>query len=106
MYRFFIVLATVAIALPTLAQETREELWRRRREEKRAHVEPHKIQDEIEDLLSEKLLRNEFNAGDVVELDIADGSVIAQVPKKKRKVRKTKAKAKAKSKDDKEPVAS
>lgn len=60
------------------------------------------IQDEIEDLLSEKLLRNEFNAGDVVELDMVDDSIIVQVPKKKRKARK----AKAKDADDKEPVAS
>ena len=60
------------------------------------------IQDEIEDLLSEKLLRNEFNAGDVVELDMVDDSIIVQVPKKKRKARK----AKAKEADDKEPVAS
>ena len=58
------------------------------------------IQDEIEDLLSEKLLRNEFNAGDVVELDMVDDSIIVQVPKKKRKARK----AKAKDADDKEPV--
>jgi ATP-dependent Clp protease ATP-binding subunit ClpC len=60
------------------------------------------IQDEIEDLLSEKLLRNEFNAGDAVELDMVDDSIIVQVPKKKRKARK----AKAKDADDKEPVAS
>jgi ATP-dependent Clp protease ATP-binding subunit ClpC len=60
------------------------------------------IQDEIEDLLSEKLLRNEFNAGDVVELDMVDDSIIVQVPKKKRKARK----AKAKDADDKERVAS
>jgi len=60
------------------------------------------IQDEIEDLLSEKLLRNEFNTGDVVELDMVDDSIIVQVPKKKRKARK----AKAKDADDKEPVAS
>ena len=60
------------------------------------------IQDEIEDLLSEKLLRNEFNAGNVVELDMVDDSIIVQVPKKKRKARK----AKAKDADDKEPVAS
>jgi len=60
------------------------------------------IQDEIEDLLSEKLLRNEFNAGDVVELDMVDDSIIVQVPKKKRKARK----AKAKDADDKEPVTS
>ncbi|MCZ6539330.1 MAG: ATP-dependent Clp protease ATP-binding subunit, partial [Chloroflexi bacterium] len=62
------------------------------------------IQDEIEDLLSEKLLRNEFNAGDIVELDIKDGSIIVHVPKKKRRARK--AKAKAKEADDKEPVTS
>ena len=60
------------------------------------------IQDEIEDLLSEKLLRNEFNAGDAVELDMVDDSIIVQVPKKKRKARK----AKAKDADDKEPVTS
>ena len=60
------------------------------------------IQDEIEDLLSEKLLRNEFDAGDIVELDIEDGSIIVQVPKKKRRARQ----AQAKDADDKEPVAS
>ncbi len=60
------------------------------------------IQDVIEDLLSEKLLRNEFNAGDVVELDMVDDSIVVQVPKKKRKARK----AKAKDADDKEPVTS
>ena len=58
------------------------------------------IQDEIEDLLSEKLLRNEFNAGDIVELDVEDGSIIVHVPKKKRRA----SKAKAKDADDKEPV--
>jgi ATP-dependent Clp protease ATP-binding subunit ClpC len=60
------------------------------------------IQDEIEDLLSEKLLRNEFNAGDVVELEIKDNAIIVQIPKKK----KSRAgKAKSKDADDKEPVA-
>ncbi len=58
------------------------------------------IQDEIEDLLSEKLLRNEFDTGDIVELDIEDGSIIVHVPKKKRRA----SKAKAKDADDKEPV--
>jgi ATP-dependent Clp protease ATP-binding subunit ClpC len=64
------------------------------------------IQDEVEDLLSEKLLRNEFNAGDVVELEVADGSIIVQVPKKKRRASKAKSKSKAKDADDKEPVTS
>ena len=39
-------------------------------------------QDEIEDQLSEKLLRNEFGAGDTVELDFIDGSIVVQTPKK------------------------
>jgi len=60
------------------------------------------IQDEIEDLLSEKLLRSEFSAGDVVELDIKDGSIVVTTPKKKR----TASKAKTKDADDKEPVTS
>ena len=58
------------------------------------------IQDEIEDQLSEKLLRSEFKAGDIVELDIENDSVIAHVPKKKRRSRKKK------DADDKEPVTS
>jgi len=66
------------------------------------------IQDEIEDQLSEKLLRGEFGAGDSVELDIDAGAIIVRTPKKK------KAKAKPKvvvsdsndsDADDKEPVA-
>lgn len=65
------------------------------------------IQDEIEDQLSEKLLRGEFGAGETVELDIDAGAIIVRTPKKKRK---TRAKAKAKSNDsdadDKEPVPS
>jgi ATP-dependent Clp protease ATP-binding subunit ClpC len=64
------------------------------------------IQDEIEDQLSEKLLRGEFGAGDSVELDIDAGAIIVRTPKKK-------AKAKPKvivsdsndsDADDKEPV--
>ena len=49
------------------------------------------IQDEVEDQLSEKLLRNEFDAGDIVELDIEDNAIVVQVPKKKAKARKAKA---------------
>ena len=65
------------------------------------------IQDEIEDQLSEKLLRGEFATGDSVELDIDAGAIIVRAPKKK------KAKAKPKvvvsdsndsDADDKEPV--
>jgi len=70
------------------------------------------IQDEIEDQLSEKLLRGEFGAGDTVELDIdSGGAIIVQTPKKKKS--KSRAKAKASTKDskdsdsdDKEPVPS
>ena len=68
------------------------------------------IQDEIEDQLSEKLLRGEFGAGDTAELDIEAGAIIVRSPKKKSKSR---AKAKAISSDssdsdtdDKEPVPS
>ncbi len=61
------------------------------------------IQDEIEDLLSEKLLRNEFNAGDIVELDIEDDAIMVRVPKKKRSASKAKA---DKDAGDKEPVTS
>lgn len=69
------------------------------------------IQDEIEDLLSEKLLRGEFDAGDIVELDVEGKSVVARVPKKKRKAAKKASKADSGSSDasdadDKEPVAS
>jgi ATP-dependent Clp protease ATP-binding subunit ClpC len=68
------------------------------------------IQDEIEDQLSEKLLRGEFNAGDTVELDIdSGGAIVVQAPKKK-KATKAKAKPKAAASDsdadDKEPVGS
>ena len=42
MCHFFIGLATLAIAVPAIAQQTRQELLRQQREEKRAHVEPHK----------------------------------------------------------------
>jgi ATP-dependent Clp protease ATP-binding subunit ClpC len=62
------------------------------------------IQDEIEDELSEKLLRNEFGAGDTVELDFIDGSIVAQTPKKKRKPRR--AKASSSDTDDKQTVNS
>ena len=68
------------------------------------------IQDEIEDQLSEKLLRGEFGAGDTAELDIEAGAIIVRSPKKKSKSR---AKAKAIASDssdsdteDKEPVPS
>jgi len=68
------------------------------------------IQDEIEDQLSEKLLRGEFGAGDSVELDIdSGGSVVVQAPKKKAtKARNPKVVASDSNdsdSDDKEPVA-
>jgi len=62
------------------------------------------IQDEIEDELSEKLLRNEFGAGDTVELDFIDGAIVVQTPKKKRKSRRTKANSS--DSDDKQTVSS
>jgi len=62
------------------------------------------IQDEIEDELSEKLLRNEFGAGDTVELDCIDGSIVVQTPKKKRKPRR--AKSSSSDADDKQTVTS
>ena len=71
------------------------------------------IQDEIEDQLSEKLLRGEFGPGETVELDIDAGAIIVQTPKPKK--RKSRAKAKAssdeakdssKDADDLEPVGS
>ena len=62
------------------------------------------IQDEIEDELSEKLLRNEFGAGDTVELDFIDGAIVVQTPKKKRKSRR--AKANSSDSDDKQTVSS
>ena len=62
------------------------------------------IQDEIEDELSEKLLRNEFGAGDTVELDFIDGSIVVQTPKKKRKPRRTKSSSS--DADDKQTVTS
>ena len=62
------------------------------------------IQDEIEDELSEKLLRNEFGAGDTVELDFIDGSIVVQTPKKKRKSRR--AKSSSSDADDKQTVTS
>ena len=43
MYRFCVLAATLSIALPSFAQETRQELLREQREEKRAHVEPYKL---------------------------------------------------------------
>ena len=70
------------------------------------------IQDEIEDQLSEKLLRGEFGAGDTVELDIdSGGAIIVQTPKKKKSKNRAKAKASTKDSkdsdsDDKEPVPS
>ena len=62
------------------------------------------IQDEIEDELSEKLLRIEFGAGDTVELDFIDGAIVVQTPKKKRKSRRTKANSS--DSDDKQTVSS
>ena len=62
------------------------------------------IQDEIEDELSEKLLRNEFGAGDTVELDFIDGAIVVQAPKKKRKPRRTKRSSS--DSDDKQTVSS
>jgi ATP-dependent Clp protease ATP-binding subunit ClpC len=67
------------------------------------------IQDEIEDQLSEKLLRGEFGAGDSIELDIdSGGAVIVQAAKKKKSKAKAKSKPKAAASsgdsDDKEPV--
>jgi ATP-dependent Clp protease ATP-binding subunit ClpC len=49
------------------------------------------IQDEVEDQLSEKLLRGEFGAGQTVDLDVVDGAVVVRVQKKKGKARKPKA---------------
>jgi ATP-dependent Clp protease ATP-binding subunit ClpC len=63
------------------------------------------IQDEIEDQLSEKLLRGEFGAGDSIELDVVDGAITVQIPKKKRKARKPKV-SDTDDTDDKEAVAS
>lgn len=59
------------------------------------------IQDEVEDQLSEKLLRGKFSAGEIIELDVKDGTIVVQTPKKKRGTRRSKAK----DVDDKEPVA-
>ena len=64
------------------------------------------IQDEIEDQLSEKLLRSEFGPGETVELDVEAGAIIVQVKKKKRKARKAKASTASSDADDKEPVGS
>ena len=60
------------------------------------------IQDEIEDQLSEKLLGGEFGAGETIELDVVNGAITMQLPKKKRKTRKPKVS----DADDKEAVAS
>ena len=43
MYRFLVWAVTLTIAWPSLAQETRQELLRQQREEKRARVEPYKL---------------------------------------------------------------
>ena len=64
------------------------------------------IQDEIEDQLSENLLRGEFGPGETVELDLEGGAIVVRTPKKKSS--KAKAKSKARSSrsgdaDDKEP---
>ena len=69
------------------------------------------IQDEIEDQLSEKLLRGEFGPGETVELDIDAGAIIVRTPKKKRKAAKSKTKAVSSESsdsdsDDKDPVPS
>jgi len=58
------------------------------------------IQDEVEDQLSEKLLRGKFSAGEIMELDMKDGTIAVQTPKKKRRPRRSKAK----DVNDKEPV--
>ncbi len=59
------------------------------------------IQDEVEDQLSEKLLRGEFGAGDAIELDIdSGGSIVVQIPKKKKSKSRTKAKSSASDSDD------
>ena len=63
------------------------------------------IQDEIEDELSEKLLRNEFGAGDTVELDFIDGAIVVQTPKKKKR-KSRRAKANSSDSDDKQTVSS
>lgn len=63
------------------------------------------IQDEIEDQLSESLLRGEFGAGDSVELDVEAGAIIVRAAKKT-KAKARKAKAVASDSDDKEPVPS
>ncbi|NQW21441.1 MAG: ATP-dependent Clp protease ATP-binding subunit, partial [Chloroflexi bacterium] len=63
------------------------------------------IQDEIEDQLSEKLLRGEFDAGETVELDIEAGAIIVRTPKKKR-VSRSKASVGSNDNDDKEAVGS
>ena len=62
------------------------------------------IQDEVEDELSEKILRNEFGAGDTVELDFINGSIVVQTPRKKRKPRR--AKSSSSDADDKQTVTS
>jgi len=62
------------------------------------------IQDEIEDELSEKLLRNEFGAGDTVELEFIDGAIVVQAAKRKRKPRRTKRSSS--DSDDKQTVSS
>ena len=71
------------------------------------------IQDEIEDQLSEKLLRGEFGPGETVELDIDAGAIVVQTPKPKKRKSRAKAKASAdeasdssKDSDDLEPVGS
>ena len=51
MYRFFVWIASLSIALPALAQETRQELLRAQREEKRAHIEPYKLNRVEEQML-------------------------------------------------------
>ena len=67
------------------------------------------IQDEVEDQLSEKLLRGEFGAGDAIELDIdSGGSIVVQIPKKKkaraRKPKVVSSDSNDSDSDDKAPV--
>ena len=61
------------------------------------------IQDEIEDQLSEKLLRNEFGPGETIELDLDAGAIVVRTPKKKKNKSPD---SKSKDLDDKEPVGS
>ena len=44
------------------------------------------IQDEIEDLISDKLLRSEFSPGQTIELDVKNSSI--QIKKSRKKIKK------------------